>query len=167
MTRSPQLLRARLNPNTGLRESRSAGGIVYRRRQGMLEILFIRDPFNRWTFPKGSPENNESLLQAAMRETREETGLTRIRPIAPVGKTKFRFRREGELIEKSVYFFLFVAPAFEKTTFTGDGAIWEGRWFPANRALDASSYRNLDRLLMRALQLIAQEERRKRLRVRW
>lgn len=142
----------------------SAGGVIYRRKHGKLEIFFIKDPFGRWTFPKGKPEFGETLLQAAKREIFEETGLERLRYIAPLGKTSFQFKRHALGVEKTVFFFLFEAKHYMQAHFTGDGAIWEGKWFPANQALQTSAYRNLDRLLVRALRLIAQEERRKLLR---
>jgi ADP-ribose pyrophosphatase YjhB (NUDIX family) len=58
------------------------------------------------TFPKGHQEMGESLVETAVREIKEETGLEGLRYIAPVGRTLFRFRREGTTIEKTVYFFL-------------------------------------------------------------
>ena len=140
----------------------SAGGIIFRRQPTGLEIFFIKDPFTRYTFPKGKQELGETLVQTSIREIREETGLTGLRFVAPIGKTSFRFRREGITFEKIVYFFLFEAPMDAKERLTGNGAIWEGVWAKAHQAFAMSSYRNLDRLLSRALKLIAQEERQHR-----
>ncbi|MFA6429018.1 MAG: NUDIX domain-containing protein [Patescibacteria group bacterium] len=139
----------------------SAGGIIYRRRGGNIEIFFIKDPYGRWTFPKGHKELGESLAQTAVREIKEEAGLDRLRFVAPVGRTTFRFRREGTLIEKTVFFFLFEAPLEAKESMTGEGAIWEALWVKAYQAFSASGYRNLDRLLSKALRLIAAEERKR------
>ncbi len=149
-------------PTTRLRTIVSAGGIIFRRQPTGLEIFFIKDPFARYTFPKGKQELGETLVQTSIREIREETGLHGLRFIAPIGKTSFRFRREGLTFEKMVYFFLFEAPMDAKEQLTGEGAIWEGAWVKAHQAFAMSSYRNLDRLLSRALKLIAQEERQHR-----
>jgi ADP-ribose pyrophosphatase YjhB (NUDIX family) len=140
----------------------SAGGIIFRRQPTGLEIFFIKDPFARYTFPKGKQELGETLVQTSIREIREETGLHNLRFVAPIGKTSFRFRREGYTYEKIVYFFLFEAPKDARETLTGNGAIWEGAWVKAHQAFAMSSYRNLDRLLSKALRLIAQEERQHR-----
>ncbi|MCI0479569.1 NUDIX domain-containing protein, partial [Candidatus Uhrbacteria bacterium] len=77
----------------------STGGIVYRIRDGHVEFFFIRDGYGKWTFPKGKPKLGETLAQAAMREIREETGLTGLRYVASLGKTSFRYRRGKVLYE--------------------------------------------------------------------
>lgn len=56
---------------------------MYRVHQGQLEVFLVHPGgpyFERrdegvWTIPKGEPEPNESLLEAARREFGEETGL--------------------------------------------------------------------------------------------
>ncbi len=50
---------------------RAAGGIVTRDDGKML--LILRN--NRWDLPKGKVETGETLLQAALREVEEETGI--------------------------------------------------------------------------------------------
>lgn len=127
-----------------------------------MEVFFIKDPYQRWTFPKGHQELGENLVETAVREIREETGLENLRYIAPIGRTKFRFRREGTLVEKSVMFYLFEAPPDAKEKMTGEGAIWEAEWVRAHQSFAKSGYRNLDRLMSKALRLIAERERGRR-----
>ena len=54
---------------------RAAGIVVLRRAEGNWQLLLLR-AFRNWDFPKGRIEAGEDLLGAALRETREETGLT-------------------------------------------------------------------------------------------
>jgi len=56
---------------------KSAGGIVYRSRDGQIEILMLawrnaRDELE-YVLPKGHIEDNESPQEAALREISEET----------------------------------------------------------------------------------------------
>jgi len=58
----------------------SAGLIVYRRKGTALAVLLVHPSgnYNRrapWGIPKGLPDQGESLVDAAVRETREETGV--------------------------------------------------------------------------------------------
>lgn len=63
--------------------AQSAGIMVYRKREGRVEILlahnggpfFARKDEGWWTIPKGLIEENEDGLAAAKREFEEETGL--------------------------------------------------------------------------------------------
>lgn len=60
----------------------SAGILVYRRRDGVVEVLLVHPggPFwakkdaGAWSIPKGLTEPGEDPLQAARRELEEETG---------------------------------------------------------------------------------------------
>jgi bis(5'-nucleosidyl)-tetraphosphatase len=56
----------------------SAGIVVVRKEEDGWKYLFLR-AFRNWDFPKGEMEPGESPLQAAVRETREETGITDLR----------------------------------------------------------------------------------------
>jgi 8-oxo-dGTP pyrophosphatase MutT (NUDIX family) len=60
--------------NEPLPGRRSAGVIVLRRVGDDWRVLLLR-AFRNWDFPKGLVEPGESPLQAAIRETAEETGL--------------------------------------------------------------------------------------------
>lgn len=61
----------------------SAGLLLYRRREGRLEVLiahpggplFARKDAGHWSIPKGEPAPGEDLLDTARREFAEETGF--------------------------------------------------------------------------------------------
>lgn len=60
--------------STAAKPARSAGIIVARRRGGDWRLLVLR-AFRNWDFPKGLIEAGEDPLDAAKRETTEETGI--------------------------------------------------------------------------------------------
>lgn len=55
----------------------SAGVIPVRRTDGRWLYLLLR-AYQYWDFPKGKTEAGETPLEAAMRELKEETGLTQV-----------------------------------------------------------------------------------------
>lgn len=91
----------------------SAGIVLYRRAGGALEVLlahpggpfFERRDLGHWTIPKGEPDVDEPLLDAARREFLEETGqrlgdgpvLELGSIIQKGGKVVYAWAVEGEL----------------------------------------------------------------------
>jgi 8-oxo-(d)GTP phosphatase len=56
---------------------RAAGGVIFRRRSGVLETLIVHRPrYDDLTLPKGKAHEGEPIEAAALREIREETGVT-------------------------------------------------------------------------------------------
>jgi 8-oxo-dGTP pyrophosphatase MutT (NUDIX family) len=55
----------------------SAGIVVARRESDGWKYLVLR-AYRNWDFPKGEVETGESPLETAIRETREETGITEL-----------------------------------------------------------------------------------------
>ena len=87
----------------------TAGFIVYRPTSEGIKFLILYHRGNYWNFPKGHIEAEEKSLAAALRETREETGLKQPElKIIPGFKTyeKFYFKKKGEGIFKIVIFYL-------------------------------------------------------------
>ncbi len=77
----------------------SAGTLLYRIRDGQLEVLLVHPSgnYNRrapWSIPKGLVDEGETPEEAARRETLEETGM-QAGPFVPLGSicyTKSRKR---------------------------------------------------------------------------
>src|SRR5262249_24287518 len=89
----------------------SAGGLVYRDREKQLEVaLILRRSLSGqpvWGLPKGWVEPGESLEGAALREVKEETGVT-ARIIEKLGDIQYQFysKEEKSYIQKTVHFYL-------------------------------------------------------------
>ncbi|MGE3273532.1 MAG: NUDIX domain-containing protein [Vicinamibacterales bacterium] len=74
----------------------SAGLLLYRHREGRLEVLLIhpggpywaRRDEGAWSIPKGTPEPGEDLITTARREFAEETGFAAPGPAIPLGSIR-------------------------------------------------------------------------------
>lgn len=55
----------------------AAGAVVWRRVEQQVEIVLVhRAHYDDWSLPKGKLDPDESCLEAAVREVKEETGVT-------------------------------------------------------------------------------------------
>jgi 8-oxo-dGTP pyrophosphatase MutT (NUDIX family) len=106
-----------MNPQSGAKnhgrrltrvEETSAGGFVMA-ADGSLRVALIgrtnRHGKIDWCIPKGHPEGEENLEQAAVRELAEETGLE-VEIIDRLGEIKYEFAAGEKLIAKTVHHFL-------------------------------------------------------------
>jgi 8-oxo-dGTP pyrophosphatase MutT (NUDIX family) len=96
-------------------EEHSAGFVVYQVQQGTRRYLLLRHRGDgHWAFPKGRIERGEEPEQAARRETREETGIEKLKVIPNFRtESRYRFRRGDRPIEKRVVYFLAEAAGTE------------------------------------------------------
>ena len=55
---------------------KSCGALVYRKNRSQIELLLIKNRYGgHWSFPKGHVEGQETEIQTALREVKEETGI--------------------------------------------------------------------------------------------
>jgi 8-oxo-dGTP pyrophosphatase MutT (NUDIX family) len=129
----------------------SAGGVLYRQEGDRIEVILASRRTRRgelaWGLAKGGIEEGETMEDAAIREVREETGLT-AEIEGSLGDTKYFYVWEDTRIRKTVHFFLM--------RYTGgdphdrDDEMEEVRWFPLDRALKRAAYRGERDVLQRA-----------------
>lgn len=130
----------------------SAGGVVYRRREGQLEIQLIEDRFGKMTIAKGKKEPGETIEQTALREIEEETGIVGdLIDKIMVGGYTYEHETLGH-VEKTVYYFLIEAREGELVAqveeITGVG------WYAPDRAWELQrtrGYENNNELVRVAL----------------
>lgn len=133
----------------------SAGGVVYRRGDDGLEVILASRRTRRgelaWGLAKGGIEAGEDAETAAVREVREETGLT-AEIEADLGDTKYFYVWDDVRIRKTVHFFLMRHTGGD--TDDRDDEMEEVRWFPMERAIKRSAYRGERDMLQRAAELL-------------
>lgn len=133
----------------------SAGVIVFHRDQRGCRFLLVLSRLTKrplWEFPKGGVDAGESLMQAAMRELREETGLAEadVRLVPEFERREeYRFTTgDGEqrtLIRKEVTYFL--AEAHRTDVRIAEAEASEYAWLSLKDAMRKLRYPGRRRLL--------------------
>lgn len=119
---------------------RAAGVVLWREPKPFeLEIALVHRPqFDDWTFPKGKIEDGESAIQAAYRETFEETGIK-----AEFGPYLGFVEYEVEGVKKKVQYWMAKAPDGVHE-FVGNEEIDRIEWVNLKQARHFLSY-DIDR----------------------
>lgn len=127
-----------------MKQEKSCGALVYRFQGNQLMLLLLRHRHGgHWSFPKGHVEGDETEIQTALREIREETGLT--------VSLKEGFRHTVEYypkpgIRKQVVYFLGEAASDAKAV-RQEEEISELHWVEWSQAMEAVTFKN-DRNLL-------------------
>lgn len=114
-------------------------------------FLLLNYPTGHWDFVKGKIEQGETLHQTAVRETKEETGISDLEFVEGFEeKINYNFQFEGELIQKEVVFFL----AKTKTdTVNVSHEHLDYTWLDYENALEKVTYQNAKNILSKANKL--------------
>lgn len=134
-------------------EETSAGGLVLdERRRGAL--IGRRDRRGRmvWSLPKGHIEEGETPEAAAIREIREETGISGS-IVAPLGVIDFWFMAENRRIHKTVHHFLLRAEGGELSS--DDAEVDSVEWVALEDMSTRLAYADERRLMDRVQELLA------------
>lgn len=87
----------------------SSGGVIAALDESSVQVVLVgRARPERWTIPKGTPVSGETLEQTAVREVREETGLS-VRILERLGDITYWFSVRGVRHHKTVHFYLLEA----------------------------------------------------------
>jgi len=107
----------------------AGGAVLWRRAGDGAEIAVIHRPgHDDWSLPKGKVDPGETVLEAAVREVREETGQ-RARPGEPLGSVRYRVRGR----DKVVHYWVMEAQGGD---FAPGEEVDELRWLPPADAVD-------------------------------
>lgn len=142
-------------------EETSAGGFVLS-ADGEFRIALI-GRINRggrldWCLPKGHPEGNETLEEAAIREIYEETGLE-AKILEPLGNTHYEFQVPEKIISKTVHHFLMQQTGGTLTVENDPNhEAVEVRWFSVEEIEKTLSHENERRLARKVVQWVRAEE---------
>jgi len=103
---------------------KAAGGLV-KNKDGDILLIFRR---GKWDLPKGKLDENESLIECAVREVKEETGLTKIKAGKEIGATYHTYVQFGKHILKESHWFMMDAKKDEPLVPQTEEDITEIKW---------------------------------------
>jgi 8-oxo-dGTP pyrophosphatase MutT (NUDIX family) len=134
----------------------SAGGVATRRRRGGVEVVLIAvGTPPRWQLPKGLVEADETPEDAAVRETREETGIE-AEVVAPIETIEYWYvgTRDGARarFHKFVHFFLMEAQGGDVAHH--DHEVHDAEWVRAADASRRLAFANERRVVEAALAML-------------
>lgn len=103
---------------------RAGGGLVQNEKNEIL-LIFRR---GKWDLPKGKLDVGETLEQCAVREVKEETGLTTVQLIAPLLITWHTYHEGTKFILKESHWYTMKATAKQTLVPQTEEDIQEIRW---------------------------------------
>ena len=134
----------------------SAGGVVFRGDKGQIEVVIVSvGGQNRWQLPKGMVEKGESPETAAVREAREEAGVSsEVVQLIETIEYWYAGLDNGIRVRfhKRVHFFLLRYVSGD--TKDHDWEVNEARWVPIDDATSQLAFDNERRVMERARELI-------------
>ncbi len=143
-----------------VRREISAGGVIWRRQEsdGRIQVVLVR-PAGRdtWVLPKGHVEPGEAVLDAAVREACEESGL-QVTPGERLGDVSYVYSWHDRpdlppvRIFKRVYFYLMESHGGDLSAH--DAEIDEATWVDLDEAPQRASHKSERELLAKARSLL-------------
>lgn len=132
--------------------------MVFRRQNGGVEILVLQHEGGKWMLPKGTIEAGETPEAVALREVREETGLSRVRVVRDLGQERYSFfwRTEDTFYDKTVHYFLLEFLGGEEPTPQHEEGFVAAEWVPVDVALTRIRYKETREIVRRAREALEQ-----------
>lgn len=141
-----------------VKQVRSAGGVVFRRDSGAARVLLLKHTSGKWMLPKGTIESGETPEEVALREVREETGLSNVRIVADLGEERYYFfwRSEDSYYDKTVRYFLLEFLGGEEPAPQAEEGFVACEWVPPDEAMERIKYKETREVVRRAQEALAQ-----------
>lgn len=136
---------------------KSAGLIIFRKEGSRIKYLLLHYDAGHWDFPKGHIEAGESETGAALRELKEETGISDAKVISSFReKISYYYRREGKTVYKEVIYLL-AETKTEKVKLSFEHKGFE--WLPFEEAVERVTFKNSKEVLKKADRFLAQKSK--------
>lgn len=135
---------------------KAAGGVLFRKRGGVTEILLIRRN-GVWDLPKGKLEDGESIEACAVREVEEEVGAHSLAIVSHLCNTYHEYQERSVHYGKTTYWYLMEAQS-EESLLQMEPQEKEGitalEWVEAENALERVHFDNLKTVVRAFLETV-------------
>ncbi|WP_181776959.1 NUDIX hydrolase [Amycolatopsis pittospori] len=135
----------------------SAGGLVVDAERANAALIGRLDRHGRllWSLPKGHIEDGETVEQTAVREVKEETGIS-AQVLQPLGTIDYWFVAERRRVHKTVHHFILESTGGELSD--EDVEVTEVAWVPLADLETTLAYSDERKLVRKAKELFAQQQ---------
>ena len=130
---------------------RAGGGLVRNEKDEILLILRK----NKWDLPKGKLDPSETIEECAVREVKEETGLSRVDLVKSIEITYHTYVEKGTLILKESHWYEMKSDSSQELIPQTEEEISEIKWVAVNDIPEylKNSYGNIIKVLKSYLDL--------------
>lgn len=129
-------------------DEKSCGIVLFKEDNGIRKYLILHYPGGHWDYAKGHVEESENEHETALRELKEETGISKVEIVKgfriPIS---YKYIKDKKPSNKEVIFFLAktedtkVSLSFEHKNFI---------WLPAKESLKKLTFDNAKNVLKKA-----------------
>lgn len=118
---------------------KSCGAIIYKKENDKLEFLLVYQSNGHYSFPKGHVDDNETEVETALREVKEETNIDV--ELDTNFRDEITYLIEQKNIMKNAVYFVGKPISFELKN--QDGEIDECSWYDYETVLEKLEYDNI------------------------
>jgi len=132
----------------------SSGGVISRVSDKGVEVVLVAVRGKKaWCLPKGVIDKGEEPPETALREIREETGLTG-RIIEKIGHISYWYFLKDEMVKIHKTVHLYLLKFFTGSTDNHDHEVDEARWFMIDQAINTLSHKSEREIMQKAKGMI-------------
>jgi 8-oxo-dGTP pyrophosphatase MutT (NUDIX family) len=131
--------------------------VVFRRADEHVQVLVLQHEGGKWMLPKGTIESGETPEAVALREVREETGLSNVRVVTDLGQERYSFfwRTEDTFYDKTVHYFLLEFLGGEIPIPQREEGFVAAEWVDVDEAMTRIRYKETREIVRRARAALA------------